>query len=586
MKTTHNFMPSKRAFQVQFKRWDFPSKQNPAHRNAELVARVKELWEQNYTQREMLATLTDEGYELKERELMRLRGKHRWLLRVPNGMKDKVDAMNLDPEKMTIEQFDSLQAQLESAAGLATITPRKVGLIPDPLPEDEIKKRKQRHEELLEDSEKRMSEKKRRRRTKQWAGLPADPEGLPPRFPSETTLEESKTFLEMSNEEYKAMRDQFQGICESVGVMKKTTCGAEKWSAVKDQLVRDNEPLQRVFWNETIYPKDSKTLALDVICTDVTKRMRVMETRMTIADAKNTLSINPEQSRQIRNAFYNILKADHFESKLAAGDAHWNKLKAEWIAGQPILQQILAPGPADPMHAKKEKALEVLCRDVMKRLRDDHIRTRSGGKRYSNVNVNNDSTLKLQPSPEPDSQPVSPAARRTAPAAAVAAAATQLADSSLGLSNLDPNLLGDPVAPASSEPPAFGALPPFLRHQPTSSTSATYPAPTHAPPISIPTSNPTPIYIRPHISSSLPPGVPTKMFLASLSAPTLSALITLVSDHWQGVDISRVDGVEKVDGREMKYLIEEDEELEAYLAHTEGRKSAFSVVLRARGGDC
>jgi hypothetical protein len=574
MKTAHNFTPSKRAFQVQFKRWDFPSKQNPAHRNAELVARVKELWEQNYTQREMLATLTEEGYELKERELMRLRGKHRWLLRVPNGMKDQVDAMPVDPGNMASEQSDSLQAQLESAAGLATMTPRKVGFVPPPLPEDEIKKRKQRHEDLLEDSEKRMSEKKRRRRTKQWAGLPADPKGLPPRFPSETTLEESKTFLQLSNDKYKEMRDQFQGICESVGVMKKTTCGAEKWAAVKDQLVRDNKELQKVFWNETIYPKESTTLALDVICTDVTKRMRVMETRMTIADAKNTLSINPEQSRQIRNAFYNILKADHFESKLAAGDAHWNKLKKEWIASQPILQQILAPGPSDPLHAKKEKALEVLCRDVMKRLRDDHIRTRSGGKKA--VNVNNDSTLQLQPSPEPESLPASPTARHTATgpapaAAAVAAAATQLADSSLSLANLDPTLLSDPAVGAPQSPPHFGALPPFLRHRPAPTASATYPTP-----------NPTPIYIRPHISSMLPPGAPSKMFLASLSAPTLSALITLVSDHWPGVDIERVDGVEKADGQEMKYLIEEDEELEAYLAHTEGRKSAFSVVLRAR----
>lgn len=579
MKTVHNFTPSKRAFQVQFKRWDFPSKQNPAHRNAELVARVKELWEQNYTQREMLATLTEEGYELKERELMRLRGKHRWLLRVPNGMNDKVDAMNLDPEKMTTEQIDSLQAQLESAAGLATITPRKIGVIPPPLTEDEIKKRKQRHEELLEDSEKRMSEKKRRRRTKQWAGLPADPEGLPPRFPSETTLEESKTFLQLSNDEYREMRDQFQGICESVGVIKKTSCGAEQWSAVKDQLVRDNEDLQRVFWNETIYPKDSKTLALDVICTDVTKRMRVMETRMTIADAKNTLSINPEQSRQIRNAFYNILKADHFESKLKAGDAHWNKLKEDWIASQPILQQILAPGPSDPMHAKKEKALEVLCRDVMKRLRDDGIRTRGGGKKAANVV--DDSTLELQPSPKPDSLPPSPARRRMttapAPVAIVAAAASQLADSSLNLSNLDPNLLDDPAAAAPSEPPTFGALPPLLSHQPSPSASASYPLP-----LPVPSTNPTPIYIRPHVTSTLPRGAPTKMFLASLSSPTLAALVTLVSDHWPGVDIERVDGVEKTEGREMKYLIEEDEELEAYLAHTEGRKSAFSVVLRAR----
>lgn len=568
MKTTYNFTPSKRAFQVQFKRWDFPSKQNPAHRNAELVARVKQLWEQNFTQREMLSTLTEEGFELKERELMRLRGKHRWLLRVPNGMKDKVEAMNLDAQNMTDEQFDSLQAQLESAVGLATITPRKVGVIPPPLPEHEIKKRKQRHDELLEESEKRMAEKKRRRRTKQWAGLPADPEGLPPRFPSETTLEESKVFLELSNDKYKEMRDQFQGICESAGVIKKTTCGADKWAAVKDQLVRENVELQKVFWNETQYSKEAKNLALDVICTDVTKRMRVMETRMTIADAKNAIGINPEQSRQIRNAFYNILKADHFESKLAAGDEHWKELKDNWIASQPILQQILSPGTEDPDHMKKQRALEVLCRDVMKRLRDDHIRTRSGGKK-----IDNDQSA-LQPSPEPDSLQSSPATghKTTAPAAAVAAAATQLADSSLGLSNLDPNLLSGPAQP--QEPPPFGALPAHLRHRPE--PTATYQAP------ALPVLDLTPIYIRPHVSSTLPRGAPSKMFLASLSTPTLAALTALIEDHWPGVNIERIDGVEKATnsgGQEMKYLIEDDEELEAYLAHTAGRKSAFSVVL-------
>ena len=565
MKSNYNFTPSKRAFQVQFKRWDFPSKQNPAHRNAELVARVKELWEQNLTQREMLAALTEEGYDLKERELMRVRAKNRWLLRVPNGMKDKVDAMNLQAEEMTEEQFDSFQAQLESAAGIVPMIPRNIGAVPPPLPEDEVEKRKRRHDELLEESEKRMAAKKRRRRTKTWAGLPADPEGAPPRFPSETTLEESKVFLELSNDKYRDMRDQFQALCESVGVIKKTSCGPDKWAAVKDQLVRENVELQKVFWNETQHTKESKNLALDVICTDVTKRMRTMETRMTIADAKNALGVNPEQSRQIRNAFYNILKADHFESKLAAGDEHWTELKQEWIASQPILQQILAPGESDPNHQKKQKALEVLCRDVMKRLRDDHIRG-SGGPKATDDSV-------LQPSPSPSTSQASPVGRRTATApapapAAVAAAATRLASSSLELSNLDPTLLAN--HPIQQDLPPLGVLPAFLRHHPAPVAPAT---------------NPIPIYIRPHALSTLPPGAPSKMFLASLSTPTLADLVTLISDHWPGVNIERIDGVEKAStlgGQEMKYLIEEDEELEAYLAHTEGRKSAFSVVLRAK----
>ncbi|KAF4609395.1 hypothetical protein G7Y89_g15873 [Cudoniella acicularis] len=71
MKEELKFAPSKRAFQTQFKRWDFPSKQNPAHKNAALVQRVKELWDCNTSQREMLRLLNEEGFEIKERELMR-----------------------------------------------------------------------------------------------------------------------------------------------------------------------------------------------------------------------------------------------------------------------------------------------------------------------------------------------------------------------------------------------------------------------------------------------------------------------------------------------------------------------------------
>jgi hypothetical protein len=69
---------------------EFPSKQNPAHKNVELVERVKQLWERNTSQREMLRILNEEdGFDIKERELMRVRAKNRWLLRVPNGMKTK-----------------------------------------------------------------------------------------------------------------------------------------------------------------------------------------------------------------------------------------------------------------------------------------------------------------------------------------------------------------------------------------------------------------------------------------------------------------------------------------------------------------
>ncbi|EOA91396.1 uncharacterized protein SETTUDRAFT_18092 [Exserohilum turcica Et28A] len=75
------FTPSKRAFQTQFKRWDFPSKQNPAHKNPALVARLHQLWEQNYTQKDMVDTLQAEGFSINDRELLRLRLRLKLLLR-------------------------------------------------------------------------------------------------------------------------------------------------------------------------------------------------------------------------------------------------------------------------------------------------------------------------------------------------------------------------------------------------------------------------------------------------------------------------------------------------------------------------
>ena len=366
MREQFNFSPSKRAFQTQFKRWDFPSKQNPAHKNASLVDRVRDLWEKNYTQQEMLSTLTDEGFHIKERELMRLRAKHRWLLRIPNGMKQ----WSL-PEDLTEFQTGILDAAGVPLEVVHKSTPLSPGAEkPQEEIEDILKRRQELQEKRKVESDEKWQSKKRRRRTKEYAGIPADPEG-PPRFPSETTLDESKQFLNLDADQYKAVRDQFEAICNDEGVIKKTLAGTDKWAAVKQRLIRENENLQAALWTEPKRDVQSKELALDVICTDVTKRIRTIGRRMTIAEAKNVLGINPEQSRQVRNAFYTTLQADQFTSKLETGPEHWQELKDEWVTRVPILQQLFAAGQADPQYEGKQKALETLCRDVMKRLRDD-----------------------------------------------------------------------------------------------------------------------------------------------------------------------------------------------------------------------
>jgi hypothetical protein len=539
MRETYNFNPSKRAFQQQFRRWGFPSKQNPAHRNAELVERVKELWEANYTQREMLKTLTEEGFEIKERELMRLRAKNRWLLRIPNGMKQ---------HSIPSEELSEFQNQiLDAAEDPAVVAQLDDGKLPEGAePTDEgldhiLKKRKELHDQRQVESDEKWASKKRRRRTKGYAGLPADPPG-PPRFPSETTLDESKVILGLDNKQYRDTRDQFQVMCEAEGIIKKTLAGAEKWQDIKTRLIQQNEQLQQAFWNDKTNLQ-SKELALDVVCTDVTKRIRSVGRRMTIAEAKNVLAINPEQSRQIRNAFYATLQADKFTSKLETGTEHWQELKDQWVAGSPILQNVFIQGEADPLYQEKQKALEALCRDVMKRLRDDQAKGKPG------------TTKSVAIETIPPAQTAS-AARAAQAAIARAAAQPQ--------SPLEPAPGAYQFAASAQD---FSDLPldPSLLE-----ATETFVAP-------IPVA-PVPVYIRPHPKSQVHNS--DKVSLANLTSRSVPELRRVLERKWPNATISRIDGVEKgVDGQEISYLIEEDDELDAYLDHVNTRKATFVVQL-------
>lgn len=51
------------------------------------MERIRQLWEKNTSQKEMLRVLKGDGYEISDRGMMRVRAKNRWLLRVPNGVK-------------------------------------------------------------------------------------------------------------------------------------------------------------------------------------------------------------------------------------------------------------------------------------------------------------------------------------------------------------------------------------------------------------------------------------------------------------------------------------------------------------------
>jgi hypothetical protein len=510
----------------------------------------------------MLRILNEEGFEIKERELMRVRAKNRWLLRVPNGMKSQ-SGMQTPVQLAEDEGLLALQQEVykndgsfNNADPLPTDTASPHPPSPSLSPEVLVK-RKERLERLKAESAERWVTRKRRRRTRGWAGLPADPPG-PPRFPSETTIDESKKHLNLDNAMYRQIRDQFQRICEEEGFIKKTVAGPEKWQEAKDKLIQESQHLQHVFWGDP-NQLDAKALALDVVCTDVTKRMRTLERRMTIAEAKNALGINPEESRQIRNAFYNTLKADHFTSKLEAGDEHWRKLKEQWIQSSELLRRILGPGPVDSEHSTKSKALEVLCRDVMKRLRDDQTK-RDPARKHSDAQSHIHS-------PDLGSSHLSNTfssgiTNGISTLASQALASAPVTSSDLGDLQIDPSLLqaaNDPSFAATNQQGSghtFGYVDPLLG----------------------PSTMQTPVYLRIHSQSPLHGD--SKTWIEKLTTRSVAELRQLVNARYADAFITKVEGIDKDEnGNETSFLVDEDHELDAYLTHVQGRKASFLFCL-------
>lgn len=406
-------------------------------------------------------------------------------------------------------------------------------------------------DQLQVESDSKWAARKRRRRTRGWAGLPADPDG-PPRFPSETTIDESKAYLSLDNDLYCQLREQFEAICREEGVLKKTVAGPEKWLAVKDRLIAENSHLRSTLHSNPQQRPTQAVLSLDVICTDVTKRLRTLDRKMTIADAKNALGVNPEQSRQIRHAFYALLEADRFAGKLAAGDDHWQQLKARWVAASPLLQAALAPGPADPDHGTRVKAVEVLCRDVMKRLRDDQARR--------------DPSVKKQAPPGPGPGPAKPRSGRGA-AAVPNRYAPEPAQHG-GELQIDPTLL------LAASDPSLAAGPLHDRHHHHHHPRSAPPAHTQPAPL--------PVFLKLHPHSAV--RAAPDCWLGLLTRGTMGELRALAAEKHAGARVARVEGVVRdasaaAAGRDVCYCIDDERELAGYLAHVSGGQATFVVRL-------
>ncbi|KAG5921353.1 hypothetical protein E4U61_006832 [Claviceps capensis] len=340
MKTVYKFTPSERAFQSQFRRWNFPLKQRSVPDADRIERRVKELWEKNYSQRDMLRTLREEKFDVRPRELVRLRLRNQWLLRPsrkerPKGSEDENPSAE-GPQISTTEigrNSPSLHAQQDLA-------------------------RDEAHEKAHEEAP--LSQRQQKRKASRAVGQ----DGKIVRFPSETTLDESQQILCLTPSAYRDLRSNFQQICEDEGIIKKSDAGAVKWECAKERLIRQMPELQVTPWDVSDKMK-SRQVALDVICTDVTKRMRIMGAKMTLAEAKNILGINPEQFRDIRFAFFQSLDEVGVTGRMNATPEQWESVKRAWGCKSALLQQILTNMKPDQV-----RAFDVLTRTILKKRQD------------------------------------------------------------------------------------------------------------------------------------------------------------------------------------------------------------------------
>lgn len=573
------------------------------------MARIKQLWENNTSQRDMIRILNEEGYEVKEREVMRVRAKYRWLLRVPNGMRPASvatttpearsaspapgdEAQQLENELIRLQRdahkqvaaTDGSQEMRERAdgvgGGIGTSTDADAPHAVSDVPENVAAKRKERLEKLKAESEERWATKRRRRRTREWAGLPPDPPG-PPRFPSETTIDQSKKYLSLDNDSYRGVREAFQRICEEAGFIKKTLAGPEKWQMAKDRLINESTHLQAVFWGEPVL-LDAKALALDVVCTDVTKRMRTLERRMTIAEAKNALGINPEESRQVRNAFYEVLKASHITSKLEAGNEQWMELKDRWIRESELLQHILNSPGTDIEHATRLKAVEVLCRDVMKRLRDDQIKRDSSRKRpHPGASTPKPSSSSQEPPPTstPSRSTVTCIPNRISTLASEAlASASTVPPGEADDTQVNPSLLQAATDGHSSR--IVGS-----KHEPaTAAVTAVSHALSYIDPSLHAPVNPRPLYFHIHPQSSAPCLEDPDPWIDKLTIPSVAGLrSTILSRIKNAQEVVKIEGIDTADrsrSQQHPVVINDDAELNAYLERMKGLEATFIVLLR------
>ena len=355
---------------------------------AKIVERIKQLWELSYRNGAIAAHLQNEGFDLNEQRVGVLRRKHGFVLRnerdFQESAKRRSTTTNVQQPAVS-EPDDHYQAQhvVGGVEGYPLYQQQQTAMLAggnmpfQAAPEHHfatqaetpMNSRRRTNDTFTEDGEEPTQGKKRRRRIRGHAALPPDAPGVPPRYKSETSLNECKAYLQLDNERYQTVRQQFTDICKEMNIQKKTKCEAGQWEESKDRLIRENLHLNAVMHIPHPNP-DEVSNALEVICADVTKRIRVVNTTVTIQDANNGLQLNPAESKRVRHIFYSLLDNDGYTTKTEYDNERWEQIFQLWLTKDEALIRIQQQG----IDAQKHKLLKVLTRDAMKRLTDFRVK--------------------------------------------------------------------------------------------------------------------------------------------------------------------------------------------------------------------
>ena len=548
----------------------------------------------------MLVILRNEGWDVKERELTKLRKEQGLLLREANkngNKKRKRDAL---------EELSDQNGQQDGNGATAEKRVRTPSPEPELAPEI-IAKREARQARIAAESEERFRTRTRRRRTKVWAGLPPDPV-QPPRYPSELTMEECKRELGLDKPLYQELRETFEAICRTNNVIKKTLCGPDTWKTCKEELVSRMAHLQPIFWGPDAagVNQTQKPMALDLLCMDVTKKLRTVSNRVTITDAKNILGVTPEEGRQIRAAFDAILKADHFTSKLEVPREYWDNLKAKWISDSPLIQEKLGDQSTDPDYGAKLKSLESIACDVQKRHRDDQTKKDPTRLRKS-LNPGEDVSINKATAKSSTSKASGPAGPQPSSDQNISSSRHALSANPIIIDfqddTIDTSLPADGMSTLASQALATASYPPYdysgMQIDPSLLQAASLPQQPHnnqhytsftlqTPPIP----SAIPVYFRISPTSPLKNlSSAKKMWLDTFPPPHTVANLRVLALNRSGLKgnpdarVGKIEGVQPPattgGGNEGgSWGIDEDDELEAFLGMVEdGKKAIFSVEI-------